>query len=590
MAKSKFSGKKKASGPYSEASRILNEIWFKKKGFKSVVYDKKTGDLLISKQTYAQVCQVLKYKLLLDDIWNNRGDVGKNSTSVEIKNEGLLYILLYELLLGPNKAIRGGGALKRQLMEQETELRNLAEEIVESFESLSSHDQDNATKLGFPRYIRVNTLWSHDSSLTRILKQLPAGTGEIYRDSHVPDLLVLPNFSDMPQLQRDQYLRPRVVIQDKSSCFSALCLQRGFGDVAKTKNRNRVYLDACAAPGNKTCHLAALVQQHWLETSEKEPCPSVYALDRSDERCATLQRRMDQLVPSVDKHSNRLKVTVFNQDFLKTPHKQRPELADVTDILLDPSCSGSGIFTSLDRHADVSNEEEKNRLENLSKFQLTALCHAMKNFPKVERIVYSTCSIHEQENEGVVAQALTENSDWELVSPSCLEHWPRRGNAYQNGEDSTSDPEKDKSKSTLSEEQARRLIRVDDPVYKTNGFFVACFQRRGSSDSKSRLKEKPKKKSKTNASAALEVSGLKDANEFWAQLPVYDFSSHQSSPWNKLTKAEKKTVGQDTSKKEEASTKDTNPALPKKIAKRMEWKKRQREAKEARMRKKAKQT
>eukprot|EP01082_Thalassiosira_pseudonana_P012856 g11805.t1 g11805 contig6:618111-618548(-) len=97
------------------------------------------------------------------------------------------------------------------------------------------------------------------------------------------------------------------------------------------------------------------------------------------------------------------------------------------------------------------------------------------SFPKVDRVVYSTCSINNEENEVVIGKALSEtnNSDdnaddgdeWVLVAPDCLEHWPRRGNGGGVG--------------GLSESQAKCLIRCDGlGGDETNGFFVSYFERR----------------------------------------------------------------------------------------------------------------
>ncbi len=53
------------------------------------------------------------------------------------------------------------------------------------------------------------------------------------------------------------------------------------------------------------------------------------------------------------------------------------------------------------RDADYTDE----RVESLARFQEAALRHALR-FPGLQRLVYSTCSLHARENEGVVAAVL----------------------------------------------------------------------------------------------------------------------------------------------------------------------------------------
>jgi putative methyltransferase len=343
-----------------------------------------------------------------------------------VRNNGLLYILAYELLLGPNKCIRGGGALKRLLGKKEAALRSALSQVQQS-------ETCPSVGVSFPRYVRVNTLLS---DLEKVVSSLKSQHKLLHVDAHVPDLLVLPPATSLHEHKLVK--SGMVVLQDKSSCFSALCLIHGNNQLLEGD-----YLDACAAPGNKTSHLAALIAQ------QSQTHGKVFALDRSSTRCALLQRRMEQLVPP--KHSS---VVTQHLDFLKT---DPCDYSNVRGILLDPSCSGSGIFTSPDRQAE---ETDPSRMESLSNFQLVVLKHAM-SFPHVQRIVYSTCSLHEQENEGVVLEALKANPDWQLVAPACLEHWKRRGHTVAG----------------LTEKQAQCLIRADRGD-ETNGFFVAYFERK----------------------------------------------------------------------------------------------------------------
>ena len=88
----------------------------------------------------------------------------------------------------------------------------------------------------------------------------------------------------------------------------------------------------------------------------------------------------------------------FNDDFLTVTLP----FDEIDFILLDPSCSGSGIRN---RNDDPEKLDEE-RLERLSSLQIRMVTHALTNFPNVKRVTYSTCSIYHQENEQVVETIL----------------------------------------------------------------------------------------------------------------------------------------------------------------------------------------
>ena len=116
----------------------------------------------------------------------------------------------------------------------------------------------------------------------------------------------------------------------------------------------------------------------------------------------------------------------------------------------------------VNRRKEQTNEDEisKERLEQLSKFQITILKHAFK-FPNVKRIVYSTCSIQDEENEQVVEKVMSsvnQNFKMRLLLPD----WPERG--------------------VKGYEHAQCCLRMSHDSALTNGFFVACFERRGDID------------------------------------------------------------------------------------------------------------
>lgn len=86
-------------------------------------------------------------------------------------------------------------------------------------------------------------------------------------------------------------------------------------------------------------------------------------------------------------------------DFLSIDPNTDKSFSEVTAILVDPSCTGSGLrwkspelVIEMIDHQDAGQKERVVRLANL---QAKILRHAL-SFPSVQVVVYSTCSIYQQ--------------------------------------------------------------------------------------------------------------------------------------------------------------------------------------------------
>lgn len=406
----------------------------------------------LRKVDYALAMQTLKFLPVLKQMFEQLG-IDANSLDVQ---SGLMNVMVYEIVFGDGK-ISGGGAVKRKIMEHKDALIRIRDELMigkTHYEELLSESMQEATSL--PLYVRVNeALLTVDEGLEQLLTY--DDTAAV--DPLIPALIQLP-----PQcrgVSQDQMIKEgKLIIQDKASCFPAQILFHDFEQSGGTDLCD--FVDACAAPGNKTSHLAALVHRHH---GGKIGRSKVMAFDKSPRRAKIIKDRIKLFGLSN-------MVSVANQDFLAVDVNSS-KYENVKYLLLDPSCSGSGIVRNIERVLDQAKEvvdedsndeedKESNRLQNLQTFQINVIQKAM-TFPSSRSIVYSTCSIHNEENEEVVAKVLAseEGQDWEVASPIGFDSWKRRGIKIDG----------------ITKDQAKMMIRCA-PSDGTNGFFVTLFRKK----------------------------------------------------------------------------------------------------------------
>ncbi|MDF0554351.1 16S rRNA (cytosine(967)-C(5))-methyltransferase [Kamptonema sp. UHCC 0994] len=152
-------------------------------------------------------------------------------------------------------------------------------------------------------------------------------------------------------------------------------------------------IDACAAPGGKTTHIAELMQDKG----------TIIACDKTESRLKKLKQNAERMqLKSIEIHIG--------------DSRNFPNFTNIADrVLLDAPCSGLG---TLHRRADARwNHTEKN-IEELSILQSQLLANVATFVKPGGKLVYATCTIHPLENENIIESFLTNNHEWQIEPPT----------------------------------------------------------------------------------------------------------------------------------------------------------------------------
>ncbi|XP_042902489.1 uncharacterized protein [Parasteatoda tepidariorum] len=418
---------------YKEVEKILNIVKRCEANVKTVLNNSKLRGAVLHKVS-GLTFNVLKQRRLLDSIIEKTQVLEKEPN---LRKE-LAGILIHELIFG--------NGLPGKSKPVETVLRYQVE-IEKAYNELKSDNSlfDNSLTY-IPKYVRVNTL---AIALPEVLEDLEClGVKQIVFDANISEeefykliknlekntFLLDYHFKDLLVFNSEEnlttwslYQKGHVFIQDKSSYIPAYVLAPPPGATV---------IDACAAPGMKTLHLTALMENNGV----------IYACERDQQRFEILNKMLKS------GHANICQT--FCGDFNSVDPRDE-KYSSVEYILLDPSCSGSGMVNRMDYITDTKESKNDLRIQKLAGFQIILLKHALL-FPSVKRVVYSTCSITETENEFVIHEVLNHFSHRFKLSP-VLPDWSIRGsNNFEFGS---------------------HCLRAYPDKCFTNGFFVAMFER-----------------------------------------------------------------------------------------------------------------
>lgn len=210
-------------------------------------------------------------------------------------------------------------------------------------------------------FVRVNTL---KTSVEALRAECPEATVHPFH----------PLALSVPRVPREWIDSGRCYVQDPSTLASCDLLAPQPGELV---------LDACAAPGGKTTYLAALMRNEGR----------IIACDLWESRVARLRQNLE-----------RMGVTNTQALALDTM-KESPELpaGGFDRILIDAPCSNTGVIR---RRVDVRWRLTDEDFLRMPAQQLALIRRCVALLKPGGVLVYSTCSLEPEENDGVCESAV----------------------------------------------------------------------------------------------------------------------------------------------------------------------------------------
>jgi 16S rRNA (cytosine967-C5)-methyltransferase len=153
--------------------------------------------------------------------------------------------------------------------------------------------------------------------------------------------------------------------------------------------QGEIVLELCAAPGNKTSHLAALMDNKG----------EIYSVDISERRLS--RWRLE---------TQRTGVTIAHS--ILADARKIPSHVEADVVLVDPPCSNTGVFA---RNPSIKWKTSTANIDEFASRQRLILEAAAAHVRRNGTLVYCTCTVLPEENEFVIEDFLRREPTFRLV-------------------------------------------------------------------------------------------------------------------------------------------------------------------------------
>ncbi len=221
--------------------------------------------------------------------------------------------------------------------------------------------------------IRINKLKTNKKELTAKLTEKDI----IVEEGLVEDFLIVSKMKNIENLR--EFKEGLFTIQDEAAGVIPMVLE---------PKENEYILDACSAPGGKTTFLAEMMNNNG----------KIDAFDIHEHRLKLINETAERLGINIIK-TKQQDGMIYEEEYCQRYDK----------ILLDVPCLGLGV---LRRKPDIKWQKNKEDINEIVEIQYKILENCSKYLKNGGSLVYSTCSIIDEENVGVINKFLKNNPEF----------------------------------------------------------------------------------------------------------------------------------------------------------------------------------
>lgn len=229
-----------------------------------------------------------------------------------------------------------------------------------------------------PVHIRINRLHPQQPTAANLRRFEPTARPDFFRVDQPP---------------REALAQGKCYVQDPSTAVACELLDPQPGESV---------LDACAAPGGKTALLAQMMGNRG----------KIVACDSSPRRLPRLQENLRRLRVAIGR--------TFEHDWLSARGTPAWGAIRFDRILVDAPCSNTGVMR---RRLDVRWRLAPETFAAMAAVQSQILRATVPLLKPGGALVYNTCSIDPEENEGVVDSLLRDHPALRVVETRCTTPW-----------------------------------------------------------------------------------------------------------------------------------------------------------------------